>query len=169
MITQSKLKQLLHYDLNTGQFTRLVSTSIRVKVGYIAGYVRPDGYRVICIDYKLYRAHRLAWLYIYGKMPKELDHINGVRDDNRIGNLRECTRGENLQNRKSHKNSSSKYLGVSWHKSAKKWLAQIQINDKKKRLGLFTTQEDAFFAYCDAKKQLHTFNPEVRYIQTPKD
>jgi hypothetical protein len=163
MITQSKLKELLHYDPVTGDFTRLVANSNRIKVGDIAGFVNSEGYKQLMINNKTYYAHRLAWLYIYGEFPKNhIDHINGNKKDNRIANLRECTNRENHQNITSQKNSTSKYLGVSWSNKHNKWFAQISFNYQKKYLGLFDNEEEAFAAYLKAKKQLHTFNPTVR-------
>lgn len=122
MITQDRLRELLHYDPDTGIFTRLVSTGWRGKVGDVAGYKNPDGYLVIMIDYKLYLAHRLAWLYTYGRFPEVTDHINGVRDDNRIVNLREVTNWENAQNKKKHtRPDMSLPTGVQVAKKNSKW------------------------------------------------
>lgn len=101
MLTQDRLKELMRYDEETGILTRRVSTSSNARAGDIAGSKDKDGYLVIRIDKKLYRAHRLAFLYVYGRFPEEFtDHINGIRDDNRISNLREVTRQENMQNQK---------------------------------------------------------------------
>ncbi|MCK9994454.1 MAG: hypothetical protein Dbin4_02974, partial [Alphaproteobacteria bacterium] len=98
-LTQSRLKELLHYDPDTGVFTRRVQTSSNARVGDVAGCLHPEGYRHIQIDGKRYAAHRLAWLYMTGEWPtNQLDHLNGVRDDNRWGNLREATHGQNQQN-----------------------------------------------------------------------
>jgi hypothetical protein len=163
MITQSKLKELLHYNQDTGDFTWKVTLSKKIKTSDIAGWTASNGYRYVCIDYKAYLTHRLAWLYIKGEFPKnDIDHINGDKRDNRIINLRECTRRQNCQNKISKENSTSKYLGVCWNKQRNKWIAQIMFNYKCKYLGLFETEEEAYAAYCEAKKQLHTFNPTVR-------
>lgn len=158
-ITQKRLQELLSYDPETGLFTNLTQRSIRVKIGSIAGCKKPSGAIEIRLDYKLYFAHRLAWLYIYGKFPeKGLDHINGVKDDNRISNLRRATRqkiGQNVLN--PGIDNTCGYLGVCWHKAAKKWNARIGINGKQKNLGYYITAEEAHEAYLTAKRENHPF------------
>lgn len=163
MLTQSRLKELLHYDPETGVFTWRVNKGGPAKAGGLAGSRNRGGYRIIGIDYRLYQAHRLAWLYIHGEWPKhEIDHINGVRDDNRIDNLRGATHAENHQNRKKSTRNTSGFLGVSWYPATKKWRSRIRTNRKLKSLGLFDTPESAHAAYLSAKAALHTFNPTVR-------
>jgi len=165
MITQKRLKEVLNYNTETGIFTRLISTTIAVKVGDIAGRIKKNGYSEIMVDSKRYPSHRLAWLYVYGEMPKnEIDHIDGNPRNNSINNLRECNRFEQHQNRASSKSGSSKYLGVYWHKTSNKWAAQIRSNKKSFHLGFFETEESAFNAYCSAKKLFHTFNPIPREV-----
>jgi len=165
MLTQQRLKELLHYDPETGLFTWLAKTSSqsRINIGDVAGTMHTKGYRAIMIDKKLYKAHRLTFLYMTGKFPEnDTDHINGIRDDNRWINLRPCTKAENNQNKSPYKGSSSKYLGVHWEKQRKKWRADIMINGKQKFLGRFETEEAAYQAYCEAKSNIHTFNPAPR-------
>lgn len=162
MLTQSRLKELLNYDPDTGIFTRRVSASNRVKIGDRAGSVNGMGYRHIYVDGNLYLAHRLAWLYVYGGFPPSgIDHINAVKDDNRIVNLREATQSENNQNRAKQSNNTSGFRGVSWHATAKKWHARIGVGNKLKHIGLFDTPEAAHAAYLAAKAELHKFNPVV--------
>lgn len=165
MLTQARLKELLHYNPETGEFTRLVSTSNRIKVGDIAGGAHNSGYILISVDSKLYLAHRLAWLYINGNFPlKQIDHVNGVRNDNRLINIRECSQYENNQNMVSRKNATSKHIGVSWNKERNKWRAAIYVNGKQTHLGRFETEQEAINAYIKAKAQNHTFNPIQRSI-----
>ncbi len=84
--------------------------------------INSDGYLMIMINGKAYPAHRLAWLIVYGTMPDGfIDHINRVRTDNRISNLRLVTHSENMQNRKIQKNNKSGYRGVSWDAKYGKW------------------------------------------------
>jgi hypothetical protein len=162
MLTQQRLKEILSYNPEMGLFTWLASAG-RAKVGDVAGTINGQGYRHIKIDGKKHLGHRLAFLYMNGAFPKEhTDHIDGNPANNRWSNLRECTRAENLQNKASHKNSSSKYPGVCWHKQCKKWKTQIMINGKRKFLGYFETEEAAYQAYCAAKAEIHTFNPVPR-------
>lgn len=163
MINQERLKELLHYDPETGMFIWCVKPSRRVKSGAAAGGIDSKRYRVIRIDGVYYKAHRLAWLYVHGRFPiRDIDHINGVRDDNRIANLREATRAENGQNRKKNINNTSGFHGVSWDSANRKWRASIQVNSRPKRLGLFDAPESAHAAYLAAKAELHTFNPRIR-------
>ena len=155
-ITQERLKELLHYDPETGVFTWLVSRGGRV-IGAIAGCKMPIGYVGICVDRKAHLAHRLAWLYIYAVLPPDdIDHINGDRADNRIVNLRLATRGENHQNiRKAHRDSATGYLGVSPWKG--KYKAQITLNGVKHYFGLYPTIEDAHNVYLAFKRLMHPY------------
>ena len=165
-LTQERLQELLSYDPGTGIFTNLKSRGNRIKIGSVAGSKNPNGYVHIQIDYKKYQAHRLIWLYVYGEFPeKSLDHINEVKDDNRLVNLRLATHQENHQNQSSPQtNNTSGYLGVCWHKQHGKWLARIMANGKHKHLGLFNTAEEASEAYLTAKRKLHQFWVEEKTI-----
>ncbi len=153
-LTQVQLKELLDYEPTTGEFRwkpRPGSSSNR-KAGDVAGCNMKDGYRMIRIFKNGYLAHRLAYLYMTGSFPAELlDHINGVRSDNRWSNLRDVSTRENFQNKKCHRGgnlpgaSYCPYLNKN-----KPWLAQIQINKKKKSLGLYPTEQLAHEAYIKA-------------------
>lgn len=122
----------------------------RTKVSDKFGCLHHEGYRHGKFNNKLYREHRLIWLLIKGSWPKsDLDHINGVRDDNRIENLRECNDQQNNYNKSSLVGSSSKYKGVSWHKSEKKWRSQFNHNGKVKMIGRFDCEIEAAKAYDD--------------------
>jgi len=159
MLTQERLKELLHYCPETGVFTRIARIQ-SINIGDIAGGVTSYGYWSILIDYKHYQAHRLAWIYVNGMWPKDyIDHINGIKNDNRIINLREANKSQNGQNKKkAHKNTSTGLLGASFHKITGKYASQIKVNGKSKHLGLFKTPQDAHQAYLTAKRQLHEFN-----------
>jgi len=155
LLTQERLKELLEYNPDTGIFIWRKTRGGAHK-GRVTGRHKCNGYLEIKIDYRLYRAHRLAWLYIYGKFPNNLiDHINCVTDDNRIANLREATNSQNQMNRKGFKNNKSGYKGVSFHKKANKWKAQISINNVNTYLGSFDNKEDAAEAYRKASALLH--------------
>lgn len=100
-LTAERVRELLHYEPATGIFTRRIRTSNRTKVGAIVGADNGKGYLQISVDWRLYSAARLAWLYMTGEWPKEeIDHINRVRSDNRFSNLREATRSSNNCNRR---------------------------------------------------------------------
>lgn len=94
-----------------------------------------------------YAAHRVAWAHYHGEWPeRDIDHINGVPSDNRIGNLRLCTETQNLANAKLRKNNTSGVKGVYWDKKAKRWSAFITIDKRVTNLGRFETKELAIAA-----------------------
>lgn len=158
---QTELKALLDYDPETGIFRWKVSRRGKVKPGQIAGNVQAMGYRYVPFRGRLIGAHRLAWLYVYGRWPThDIDHINRVRDDNRIANLREATRSENMRNMIRRRSDASPYSGVCWDKQAGRWLACITSDGKQIHLGRYDTAEDAHAAYVQASKEVHgRFSP----------
>jgi len=152
-LTQERLKSLLHYDPCTGVFTWLDRRSIRVAAGHIAGGIHPHGYIHIGINKRQYGAHRLAFLYMTGEMPvNQVDHINGVRDDNKWANLRHATHSINSKNRRKDKTNKSGVTGVHWNKRDERWQSNIRINWELLFLGYFT---DWFEAVC-ARKSAET-------------
>jgi len=159
-ITQEQLKEVLNYDPNTGIFTWAKQVGQRGVIGKPAGSLdKAKGYISIKINRKKYAAHRLAWLYFYGYMPKDLiDHEDGIKDNNRIKNLREANTSQNQHNqRKPRKDNTSGYLGVTFSKKSKKYTAKIRTNNIVKHLGMFTDPKLASEAYLTAKRQLHEF------------
>lgn len=162
MLTHERLKELLDYNPETGLFTNKVTRRGRALQGKTAGGKDKDDYIVIRLDYELYRAHHLAWLYVYGVWPSDLmDHKNRIRYDNRIENVREATFADNLQNTGQYKTNKSGYRGVCFDKRSKKWRATIAVHHKQKYLGLFDTPEEAHEAYLKAKAQYHQFQPTL--------
>ena len=152
-LTAEYLRSILHYDQETGIFTRKVSTSNRVKVGDAAGCPDGYGYLQIRVLSRTYKAHRLAWLYMYSNWPNDqIDHINRIRTDNRIANLREVSHKQNQQNRSKPSNNTSGHPGVVWNKQHSKWQAQIRHNQKQIYLGCFNTVEEAIAARKAAEK-----------------
>lgn len=150
------LRQELSYDPETGVFRWLRSSAGR-RVGEVAGSGRNE-YRSIGIQGKKFQAHRLAFAYMTGAWPADfVDHVNGVRDDNRWANLRPATQSENSCNQRQAKrrDNSSGLLGVSRHGNA--WKAQIGLNGKNTYLGSFATLELAHDAYLTAKRAMHDF------------
>ena len=155
MITQMILQTKLKYFADTGMFiwTEHNHQSHR---GKPAGNRRKaDGYIQIKIAGKLYLAHRLAWLYVFGVFPKhEIDHINRNKADNRIDNLREATRRENEYNKPRRKDNTSGYTGVTMCKSSGRWIANIKRNGQQIYLGRFDTPSAAHEVYLIHAKEI---------------
>lgn len=150
MITQERLKHLVRYNPETGVFTALKSRGVNVKCGDVLGTLN-KGYLRFAIDGKNYPAHRLAFLYVYGVSPKEIDHINGIKNDNRIINLRKCTRSQNTGNTGLRSTNTSGERGVYWDKSREKWYVQVCINGNKKQFGRFTDFDKAVLVARQAR------------------
>lgn len=165
-LTQERLKELLDYNPETGVFTwkaKSAPAASKVKIGDVAGSFETKGYKRIKINYKQYKSHRLAWLYVNGRWPaEELDHIDGNPGNNSISNLRECSRAENTENRAPQGKHSSGLIGVSWNERKQKWKAVIAKDRKSIFLGYFHCKYEAHKEYQQAKRQLHQFNPELR-------
>lgn len=155
-IFQKELRHVLQYNEIDGIFTWIDSRGGAVKTGDRAGRKRKDGYVDFRIFGKRILAHRAAWVYVHGEIPAKLfiDHINGVRDDNRICNLRLVSRAQNNQNRrKANCNSQTKLLGVTPLRG--KFQATICYAGLQHYLGLFFTEKEAHCAYLNAKRKYH--------------
>ena len=151
-VSPKELRACFDYDKHTGAITWKVQRS-NVYVGDRAGHVGTDGYRTISINGMAYKAHRIAWALAYGRWPRcELDHINHKRDDNRIKNLRLAHQNGNHRNKCTYTNSKSGKSGVHWHKTKKKWRAQICIDKKQSHLGFFDNLSDAVKSRKNAEK-----------------
>ena len=155
MLTQAELQSQLFYE--DGFFKRLVSNNRKHLIGQFAGTIRNDGYEAISINKKIYKTHRLVWLYFYGNFPNGvIDHINGNKTDNRIENLRDISFDANRQNqKKSQRGNISGYLGVSWDKKSNKWKSQIKTKGKNYHLGFFDNPKNAYEIYLEAKRKIH--------------
>lgn len=139
--TLERLKEVLDYCQKSGKFTWKVSHG-KVLKGDEAGTVSSRGYRTICIDYRLYLAHRLAWKFVTGLDPVfQIDHKNGVKDANWFDNLREATQKQNSENREAY--GASGFRGVYYIKARKKFQVQVQHNGKKTTYGYYHTAEEA--------------------------
>lgn len=160
-VTQARVKQLLHYDPETGIF-RYKQKRGRERVGDVAGTVTSDGYVAITIDRMTFQAHRLAFLYMTGAFPKDcVDHVDRRRDNNSWANLRPATAQENRQNQARRADNTSGYPGVTWDQSKQRWMARIYHEGKDYFLGRFRTAAEAFKAYSSAKAKIHIFHPEA--------
>lgn len=155
--TQSELKELLEYNPYTGVFAWKVRKG-RILAGTKAGYIKHcyagKSYHIISINGTKCLSHILAWIFVHGEKPEEeIDHKDGNGTNNRINNLRIVSHQDNQRNRRLQINNSSGYNGVSFHKSSKKWEAQIKINGKSKYLGCFYSLIDAIAARKAADKK----------------
>ncbi|TET76524.1 MAG: HNH endonuclease [Candidatus Heimdallarchaeota archaeon] len=148
MITTEKLKNLLTYCPYNGTFFWRESR----KDSNEAGHIEKKGYRVIIIKGKKYKAHRLAWLYIYGQFPsKQIDHINHNRLDNSIENLRSVTNKENQKNATKRKDNKSGVTGVHRFNQSNKWRASIYVDGTLISLGLYCYFNEAVSARKNAE------------------
>lgn len=163
MLTQARLKELLHYDPDLGWFMWLQPVKGTRGVGSVAGGPTLLGYVTIGVGYFRYRAHHLAWLYMTGKWPKDqIDHRDGDGMNNAFSNLREATSGQNLQNkRRPHTNNKLGVMGVQLHVCGA-YRARITVDGVERSLGYFKTLDEARLAYLSAKKQLHPYQEIVR-------
>jgi hypothetical protein len=156
-MTPDQVHQLFEY--RDGRLHHRIASRGR-KVGDAAGCINGTGYRRIGLGGRYYTEHALVFLMFHGYVPKEIDHINGNRADNRIENLRSVTRSQNQYNKRQQRNASG-YRGVTWHKKTGKWLVRVGLNNKNKSLGYYDDLELAAlvaeegrslhygqFAYC---------------------
>jgi len=143
MITREKLKSLFEYDRDSGEL-RYRFTKGRCRAGEKVGTLLTNGYLRTVIDHRSYYIHRLIFLYHLNRLPKEIDHINGIKTDNRISNLRECLRQGNEGNKKLKSHNTSGFKGV--FKCRDKWQAKISTS----HIGVFATKEEAAKAYDKA-------------------
>lgn len=150
-VTRERLMELLDYNPATGEFVWRKYRGGHAKKGATAGAYDTHGYRQILIDKHPYRAHRLAWLYVYGVWPEQtIDHINGVRDDNRIENLRDVSLVSNRQNQ-----AAPTHAGARFHRRIGKWQSSITSRGKYFHIGYFDSMEAAHAAYMERRKELH--------------
>lgn len=138
-LTAERLRQLLHYDPETGIFRWLVNRGRLAKAGDIAG--GPDGYGYIgiMVDGRSYRGHRLAWLWMEGWVPDEIDHEDTMKSNNRWKNLRPATSSQNMANKRLRSDNKSGIAGVYWYRWTNRWAATVG----RHTIGYFKTREEA--------------------------
>lgn len=124
-------------------------------VGQKVGSIHKTGYRHVTWMGKIHKVHRLIFLLEHGYLPKEIDHINGDRQDNRIENLREVTRSENQFNKAMCSNNTSGFRGVSWHNHSKAWVVRVCTKGKSKIVGYFKDLELAGLVADEARNLYH--------------
>lgn len=163
-IIKELTQQLLNYDAKTGVFTwRQDRGNGRIKRGARAGSKRTDGYREIRINRRPLMEHRIAWFLCHGELPEcQLDHINRIRDDNRLENLRIAPENatHNNQNRKVGRNNTSGCKGVMWDKRLNKWIVRLKSKGRSLYFGVYASFDDAVTARIAAEHRYHVFaNP----------
>lgn len=160
-------EELFKLDPESGKLYWKVRSARRVKIGDEAGTKNCNGYRQVYILGRLYRSHRVVFAIIHGRWPEsELDHINGIRDDNRPSNLREATPSQNSMNTGMSGMNKSGIRGVSWSKVCNKWRASIQVRRKQIHLGVFNSISDAEVAYnAAASKYFGEFQGNMRVMK----
>lgn len=155
LISYDELHRILDYDRESGIFIWKISHA-NIKIGSEAGVIDSHGYRVIRINGKLYKAHRLAWLYIYGYFPEnDIDHRDRTKSHNWIDNLREVSRGCNTRNSGNRKDNTSGIKGVCYVKNNNNWLVRITINQKTRSIGCYEDFNDAVCARLAAEQCLN--------------
>lgn len=152
MLTQEQAHKLFHY---ANGFLYWKTHYRKNRIGAIAGWAHKDGYAHCRIEGKMYLLHRLIFLMHKGYLPNEIDHINGVRHDNRIENLREVTRAQNTHNAKIRKDNASGVKGVHWAARDNRWVARISIAKTRIVLGSFMSFEEAKQAAIAARQDYH--------------
>lgn len=142
------IKSLIGYEKETGRL-------YRKRTGELAGTPDNHGYLNVQVRGKVFKAHRMVFFFENGVWPiSQIDHINGIKDDNRFVNLRECSRSQNMANRGLSKINKTGYKGVFKHQNSKRWSAKIGHNGIKIMLGYFRNPEEAYFEYCIAAIKL---------------
>ena len=155
MLTVDYLKEIIHYNPETGIFTWILARP-KIRAGQIAGYKTHKNRIEIEIHGKAYQASRLAVFYMTGEWPRhQVDHINCIKTDNRIKNLRPASAIENGQNKKIQKNNKSGFKNVHWCKTHKKWVVTIKVNKKTISIGNFKDVELADLVAQEARNKYH--------------
>lgn len=161
-VDQALLRKLFDYDPHTGVVTRLVCTANRHTPGEQVGYLAARGYLQAGVFATKYYLHRLIWMWVYGTWPvNKIDHVNRVRSDNRLINLREVSNAENCHNTSRQTRNWSGYTGVAWDKNRCLWLAQITVSGRHFHLGRYSTPAEASVAYQAAKAIHHPTAPKA--------
>lgn len=150
------LREVLQYDPETGVLTFKENRGSNKVKGKVAGFVRKDGYHFLSLQKKRYLGHRIIWAMMTGDWPEnQIDHIDGVRSNNKWANLRAATPSQNNANHSVRIDSKIGLKGVQIHPDTGKWRARINIAGTTKHLGLFNTPEEAHAAFVAAASKVH--------------
>lgn len=154
MITQETLKEFVSYDHITGDLVWIKSPAKRIAIGNKIISTGKKGYIRLTLKGHYLLGHRVCWFYMFGVWPDQIDHINGIRNDNRLVNLRDVKAADNAKNKKKPINNKSGVVGVRWVHQHNRWAAQIHNNGKSKALGYFKDKQSAINARSKAEKEL---------------
>lgn len=150
------INEYLTYDASTGNLYQLKKRP-KIQVGSLAGGINKKGYRYIQLNGRKYPSHHIVWFIETNSFPqKQIDHIDGNKTNNKFSNLREVTNKQNTENRGKQKNNKTGYKGVSFNNRLKKYVAQIQHNNKPIHIGVYQNSYDAHLAYEEKAKELFT-------------
>ena len=155
MITQQLVADCFDHKDGHLYWKKVVHPNKQYLVGQEVGCIHQTGYRHVTWQGKVYKVHRLIYLLEHGYLPKEIDHINGNRQDNRLENLRDVTRSQNQFNKSMCKNNTSGSRGVSWHKKSSSWVVRVCTNNKSKSIGYFKDLELAGLVADEARSIYH--------------
>jgi hypothetical protein len=167
-LTQARLRGYFNYDPSIGrlivkerpssEFDSLAYARHLKQVGKPAGSINKGGYRKVHIDGRYYSEHRVIWLFVFGQWPAypefEIDHLNGVKSDNRIQNLRKCSKSMNQRNGSMRRNNTSGVIGVNWVRSKGAWIARIWDGPRHRYLGQFKDIAEAAAARAKAEQEI---------------
>ena len=153
-LTADYLRAILDYNPTTGLFTNKVRRGQRGPIGAVAGSYDKDGYVVIQINAVKYRAGRLAFLYMKGRWPREIDHEDRVRHNDAWLNLRECDRSQNVAH-SERATGESGLRGVKFDPKTSTWRSRIAFGGCREWLGPFDSKEEAYAAYLEAANTTH--------------
>lgn len=162
----ASLRLLFDYNSETGILTWKSRPSVNKRAdkrrptkARTAGCLSTDGYVRVGIKTeksRLFSAHRIIWIMVFGEDPEhEIDHVNRIKHDNRLSNLRLATRSNNAQNTSVNKNNTSGVRGVSWHKGQQEWRVKIRLHGKRYDLSSFDSLDEAAAAYQKAALDMH--------------
>lgn len=142
--TKEYFEQYLRLDHESGLMVWIDSPKkSKEDIGKVAGVIDVEGYCIINIGRSRHRAHRIVWVMMTSEQPDQIDHINGIRSDNRFENLRSVSNQQNARNQRLKENNTSGHAGVAWHKKHSKWISYIRVDGRMIYLGLFSEKENA--------------------------
>jgi hypothetical protein len=152
-ISKELLNEIFHYEDGNLIWKKKIAKNITLNK--VAGRTIHHGYKMIGLYGRAYMSHRLIFMFHYGYFPKEVDHIDGNKSNNKIDNLRPATHSQNLKNQKLRTNNVSGCKNVGWSKREQKWRVRLTVNYKEKHIGYFLDRELADLVAIEATNLYH--------------